>query len=250
MIHVTWSTRELAGLAGTTVKAVRHYHQVGLLEEPERLANGYKQYTAQHLVQLLQIRRLVDLGMPLARIAQVRAEGDDPGRALELVESEVMATIERLQRVHAELAEFRRSGGSVDLPPEFGDGANELSPSDRALLLVLSRVLTKTAMDEIRQMVNSGLSAAERELSWLPADADTATKVRLAADIAAVLRERGDRYDWVGNPRLQASDRAESTVVKAVSEFYNLAQLEVLYRAHLLVTGQAYDDRLPAVLTG
>ena len=29
-----WSTRELAELAGTTVKAVRHYHEIGLLDEP------------------------------------------------------------------------------------------------------------------------------------------------------------------------------------------------------------------------
>ncbi|WP_433560110.1 MerR family DNA-binding transcriptional regulator [Pseudonocardia xinjiangensis] len=28
---MAWSTRELADLAGTTVRAVRHYHDVGLL---------------------------------------------------------------------------------------------------------------------------------------------------------------------------------------------------------------------------
>jgi len=31
---VAWSTRELAELAGTSVKTVRHYHQLGLLDEP------------------------------------------------------------------------------------------------------------------------------------------------------------------------------------------------------------------------
>jgi DNA-binding transcriptional MerR regulator len=63
-----WSTRQLADLAGTTVNTVRHYHQVGLLPEPERRSNGYKQYTVPHLVRLLRIRRLVDLGVPLSRI--------------------------------------------------------------------------------------------------------------------------------------------------------------------------------------
>ena len=48
-----WSTRELAELAGTTIKAVRHYHEHGLLEEPRRAVNGYKQYGAGHLVRLL-----------------------------------------------------------------------------------------------------------------------------------------------------------------------------------------------------
>uniref|UniRef100_UPI0037167E9A MerR family transcriptional regulator n=2 Tax=Bacillati TaxID=1783272 RepID=UPI0037167E9A len=53
---MAWSTRELAELAGTSLRAVRHYHEVGLLEEPERRANGYKQYGVAHLVRALRIR--------------------------------------------------------------------------------------------------------------------------------------------------------------------------------------------------
>jgi DNA-binding transcriptional MerR regulator len=66
---MAWSTRRLAQLAGTTVKTIRHYHSIGLLEEPERAGNGYKQYGTAHLVRLLQIARLRELGMPLADIA-------------------------------------------------------------------------------------------------------------------------------------------------------------------------------------
>jgi hypothetical protein len=54
---VAWSTREIAELAGTTVRAVRHYHEVGLLDEPKRRANGYKQYGVAHLIRLLRIKR-------------------------------------------------------------------------------------------------------------------------------------------------------------------------------------------------
>lgn len=49
---MAWSTRELAELAGTTVKSVRYYRQLELLDEPERLTNGYKQYEVRHLVRL------------------------------------------------------------------------------------------------------------------------------------------------------------------------------------------------------
>lgn len=66
---MAWSTRQLAELAGTTVKAVRHYHKIGLLEEPHRTSNGYKQYDVRHLLSLLRITRLTDLDMPLAQIA-------------------------------------------------------------------------------------------------------------------------------------------------------------------------------------
>ncbi|MFI7215342.1 DUF3159 domain-containing protein [Micromonospora maritima] len=44
-----YPTRELAEIAGTTLKTVRQYHRIGLLEEPERAVNGYKQYGIRHL---------------------------------------------------------------------------------------------------------------------------------------------------------------------------------------------------------
>jgi hypothetical protein len=69
---MAWSTRELAEPAGTTLKTVRHYHRIGLLEEPERAANGYKRYRVKHLVRLLRIRRPADLG-----------DGRAPGPALD-----------------------------------------------------------------------------------------------------------------------------------------------------------------------
>ncbi len=58
---MTWSTRELATLAGTTVNTVRHYHRVGLLDEPQRMSNGYKQYGVAHLVRETINERNTDL---------------------------------------------------------------------------------------------------------------------------------------------------------------------------------------------
>ena len=50
---MAWSTQQLADLAGSTVKAVRYYHRIGLLAEPERTSNGYKQYDTTHLVRAI-----------------------------------------------------------------------------------------------------------------------------------------------------------------------------------------------------
>ena len=36
---------QLASYAGVTIRAVRHYHQVGLLPEPDRNASGYRTTT-------------------------------------------------------------------------------------------------------------------------------------------------------------------------------------------------------------
>jgi DNA-binding transcriptional MerR regulator len=99
-----WSTREIAELTGTTVKTVRHYHRAGLLDEPDRAANGYKLYGVHHLVRLLRIRRLSDLRVPLAQIATMGAPGAQPQETLRIIDAELAATIARLQRIRAELS--------------------------------------------------------------------------------------------------------------------------------------------------
>ncbi|WP_415976809.1 MerR family transcriptional regulator [Rhodococcus sp. 077-4] len=59
----------LADAAGTTPRTVRHYHRLGLLGEPRRLANGYREYTIDDVVRLMRIRWLADCGMPLGAVA-------------------------------------------------------------------------------------------------------------------------------------------------------------------------------------
>lgn len=46
---MAWSTRQVSELAGTSLRAVRHHHEIGLLDEPDRGPNGYKQYGVAHL---------------------------------------------------------------------------------------------------------------------------------------------------------------------------------------------------------
>jgi DNA-binding transcriptional MerR regulator len=114
---VAWSTREIADLAGTSLRAVRHYHEVGLLGEPERRANGYKQYGVAHLVRLLRIKRLTELGFSLSQIAAMGEQDDHPEEALRTLDAELTATIERLQRVRVELGLILQRGTPMDLPP-------------------------------------------------------------------------------------------------------------------------------------
>src|SRR5215216_4454230 len=62
---------QLASYAGVTIRAVRHYHQVGLLPEPERDASGYRTYDAVAVVRLIRIRTLAEAGVPLARVQKL-----------------------------------------------------------------------------------------------------------------------------------------------------------------------------------
>jgi len=59
---------QLASYAGVTIRAVRHYHRIGLLQEPERNASGYRTYDAVAVVRLIRIRTLAEAGVPLARV--------------------------------------------------------------------------------------------------------------------------------------------------------------------------------------
>lgn len=39
-------SKDVARLSGVTVRALRHYHQMGILPEPPRRDNGYREYGA------------------------------------------------------------------------------------------------------------------------------------------------------------------------------------------------------------
>lgn len=62
---------ELAVRAGISGRALRHYHQIGLLE-PDRVgSNSYRYYGPKAVARLQRILLLRDTGMPLADIAAV-----------------------------------------------------------------------------------------------------------------------------------------------------------------------------------
>ncbi|WP_238011129.1 MerR family DNA-binding transcriptional regulator [Dactylosporangium sp. AC04546] len=96
---------QLADYAGVTVKAVRHYHERGLLEEPPRDSSGYRRYGAAHAVQLVKIRTLAEAGVPLARIKELLAA--DPERfaaAVEEIDRDLVARAEELRRTRERIA--------------------------------------------------------------------------------------------------------------------------------------------------
>ncbi len=86
---------ELAALVGVSTRTVRHYHHLGLLPEPERLANGYREYRLRDAVALARVRRLAELGMSLDEIRDVLA--DERSQELREVLLELDADLARQQ---------------------------------------------------------------------------------------------------------------------------------------------------------
>ncbi|MEO8906699.1 MAG: MerR family transcriptional regulator, partial [Microbacteriaceae bacterium] len=77
-----WSIQEIARLAGTTSRTLRHYGAVGLLAPSRIGGNGYRYYDRAALVRLQRILLLRDLGLGLPAIAGVLAAEADAPRAL------------------------------------------------------------------------------------------------------------------------------------------------------------------------
>ena len=77
-----WSIQEVARLAGTTSRTLRHYGDLGLLPPSRIGANGYRYYDDAALVRLQRILLLRQLGLALPAIAEVLAGERDDTAAL------------------------------------------------------------------------------------------------------------------------------------------------------------------------
>lgn len=112
---------QLADYAGVTIKAVRHYHKRGLLEEPPRDASGYRRYTAGDAIQLIKIKTLAEAGVPLARIKELLAA--DTRRFAEAVteiDRELNERAEQLRRTRERLSQLR-AGDRLFVSAEVAD---------------------------------------------------------------------------------------------------------------------------------
>ncbi|MBH0778990.1 MerR family transcriptional regulator [Nocardia bovistercoris] len=77
-----WSIQDLAKVAGTTSRTLRHYGQLGLLPPSRIGANGYRYYDQDSLVRLQRILLLRELGLGLPAIGEVLAGQRDTATAL------------------------------------------------------------------------------------------------------------------------------------------------------------------------
>ncbi|WP_461213083.1 MerR family transcriptional regulator [Lacticaseibacillus sp. GG6-2] len=64
----TYRIKAFAALTGTTPRALRYYHELGLVV-PKLAANGYREYTSADADRLQRVLMLQELGFPLREIA-------------------------------------------------------------------------------------------------------------------------------------------------------------------------------------
>jgi DNA-binding transcriptional MerR regulator len=127
---------QLADYVGVTVRAVRHYHQRGLLPEPDRDASGYRRYGAQAVVDLIRIKTLAGAGVPLARIGALLGAGPEEfSRAAAQIDEALAARIRDLEQQRCRIADLA-AGDRLFLPADVVgllDRLRELGVSDRTV---------------------------------------------------------------------------------------------------------------------
>lgn len=97
---------EVAHLLGVTPKAIRHYQKIGLLQEPERSASGYRLYGAPELLRLHHIRRLQSLGLSLKQIKTILGEPEHQRSlrtVLQALDQELTTRIQALEEQRRQL---------------------------------------------------------------------------------------------------------------------------------------------------
>jgi len=109
---------QLATYAGATIRAVRHYHQIGLLPEPERDASGYRSYDAAAVVRLIRIRTMAEAGVPLARVQELLdADEETFAEGTVEIDRDLRRQIRGLQDHRRRVARLA-SGDSLAVPAE------------------------------------------------------------------------------------------------------------------------------------
>jgi DNA-binding transcriptional MerR regulator len=198
---------QLAGYAGVTVRAVRHYHQIGLLPEPERDASGYRRYGATAVVSLIKIRTLADAGVPLSQIGRMlAADASTFAEAVQRIDSHLRDEIERLETNRKQIGQLA-AGDSLVLPPEvvsYLDRLREIGASERMVegerdgwILVAARWpdrISEWMPGKFAQLDDPQLVRLYRVLSELlesdAGDAGDDPRLEEVADIMAALAEQ------------------------------------------------------------
>lgn len=228
---------QLAEYAGVTIKAVRHYHERGLLPEPDRDASGYRRYGAEHAIALVKIKTLADAGVPLARVKELlSADASELRVAVEEIGRSLEARIASLQRSRERIAQLE--GGDRLFVPAPCDaylrrlrslGVSERSVvTERDVWILLHAVspeaATRWVVDKLALLDDEEFSAIYREydaaFDW---DAEDPRLVALAARTRAWLVDRPAEDD--GDADLAIAALAASSVADQSPAWQRLATL-------------------------
>ena len=117
---MSWSIAEVARMAGTTSRTLRHYDAIGLLTPAYVAPNGVRHYDEPQLRRLQRILLLREMSVPLAAIAAVIDGTQDEVTALRTHHAFLLRERDRVDRLTA----------TVQRTIETMEGRAEMSPQE------------------------------------------------------------------------------------------------------------------------
>ncbi|MEW1683267.1 MerR family transcriptional regulator [Streptomyces sp. NPDC093594] len=175
---------DAAAFVGTTPRAIRHYHEIGLVPEPARGGDDRRRYGYEDMIRLLWIRRMADAGVALDDIRDAFADTPSVGTDSD---DGIAGVLERLEEtLLVQEAELRRQRTAVQRMRTEGSRMGLLSG------VVTSR-LRSLPEGSLRQADLDSLLVTERIFGPLGAAVQATRFIVLATHPA--LREESDRVD-------------------------------------------------------
>ena len=145
----TWSVGRLAAAAGTTVRTLHHYDEIGLLRPADRSDAGHRRYTVEDVERLYRIGVLRRLGLPLAEIAgALDGPAGDLRGALQRQLDALDARLAREQALRRRIAGMLAGGApsSDELVAALGESSGlEGEPQRRITILVYEDIAAAAA---------------------------------------------------------------------------------------------------------
>ncbi|MFC8564870.1 MerR family transcriptional regulator [Streptomyces sp. NPDC057245] len=201
---------DAAAFVGSTPRAIRHYHEIGLLPEPERGGDDRRRYGYEDMIRLLWIRRMADAGIALDDIRDALATGtasaaadggDGVAGTLERLEESLAGQEAELRRQRTAVQRMRAEGSRMGLLSDFvterlkGLPEGSLRQADLDSLLVMERIYGPLgAAVHATRFIALATHPALREESDRIDDAEEALDDSVAVDDPRVARVAAERH--------------------------------------------------------
>lgn len=192
---------QLAAYTGVTVRAIRHYHQRGLLAEPARDASGYRRYDGRAVVELIRIKTLAEAGVPLARIQELLDAGPaEFTGAVSQIDEALKRKIRELTQHRRKIAELT-GGERLFLPAEIVDILGELrriGVSERTVQIERDAWILVVALSP--ELVPEWAGPSGRPWTIRNSSASTSWATRLSTGIRPIRGSRSWPTRWRPGP--------------------------------------------------